>query len=104
MYYVYIITNKINTVVYIGVTGNLERRMYEHKHKLLDGFSARYNLYKLVYFEETNDVYSAIAREKELKGWTRKKKNALIESINPKWLDLMEIGVERDSSSLCSSE
>ena len=96
MYYVYIITNKINTVVYIGVTGNLERRLYEHKHKLLEGFSSKYNLYKLVYFETTTDINSAISREKELKGWTRKKKNALIESKNPEWLDLMEIKNEAE--------
>ena len=96
MYYVYIITNKINTVVYIGVTGNLERRLYEHKHKLLEGFSSKYNLYKLVYFETTTDINSAISREKELKGWTRKKKNALIESKNPGWIDLMEINNEAE--------
>ena len=97
MYYVYIITNKMNTVVYIGVTGNLERRLYEHKHKLLEGFSSKYNLYKLVYFETTTDINSAISREKELKGWTRKKKNALIESKNPGWIDLMEINNEAET-------
>ena len=90
MYYVYIITNKINSVVYIGVTNDLERRLYEHKHKLVDGFSKKYNLYKLVYLETTTDIKAAIAREKQLKGWTRAKKNALIASINPLWKDLNE--------------
>ena len=90
MYYVYIITNKINSVVYVGVTNNLERRLYEHRHKLLEGFSAKYNLYKLIYFETTNDITAAIAREKQIKGWTRAKKNGLIASMNPKWLDLAE--------------
>ena len=88
MYYVYIITNKINSVVYVGVTNNLERRLYEHKHKQIEGFSAKYNLYKLVYFETTNDIKAAIAREKQLKGWTRVKKNDLIATMNPNWEDL----------------
>ena len=88
MYYVYIITNKINSVVYIGVTNNLERRLYEHKHKLVEGFSAKYNLYKLVYYETTTDIKSAIAREKQLKSWRRDKKNSLVETINPDWKDL----------------
>ena len=88
MYYVYIITNKINSVVYIGITNNLERRLYEHKYKLVEGFSAKYNLYKLVYFETTEDVKSAIAREKQLKGWTRARKNDLIATMNPTWKDL----------------
>ena len=88
MYYVYILTNKHNTTVYTGVTNNLERRLYEHKSKLVDGFTKRYNLDKLVYFDTTTDVQSAIAREKEIKGWTRAKKNNLINSINPEWKDL----------------
>ena len=88
MYYVYILTNKHNTTVYTGVTNNLERRLYEHKNKLADGFTKRYNLDKLVYFDTTTDVRSAIAREKEIKGWTRAKKNNLINSINPEWKDL----------------
>ena len=90
MYYVYILTNKHNTTVYTGVTNNLERRLYEHKNKLVDGFTKRYNLDKLVYFDTTTDVQSAIAREKEIKGWTRAKKNHLINSINPEWKDLSE--------------
>ena len=88
MYYVYILTNKYNTVVYTGVTNNLERRLYEHRNHLVDGFTKRYNLNKLVYFETTSDVDSAIEREKQIKGWKRDRKNALIESVNPLWNDL----------------
>ena len=87
-YYVYILTNQSNTTLYIGVTNNLQRRIYEHKNELIDGFTKRYKLHKLVFFEETNDVNSAIAREKQLKHWTREKKNKLIENINPNWLEL----------------
>ena len=88
MYFVYILSNWNDSVLYIGVTGNLSRRLYEHRNHLVDGFSSKYNTEKLVYFEETNDVYSAIAREKQLKGWTRKKKNDLIMKVNPEWKDL----------------
>ena len=88
MYYVYLLTNKSNTVLYTGVTNDLQRRIYEHKNKLIDGFTKRYNVDKLVYFEYTTDVNIAIAREKQIKGWTRKKKNDLIEAINPTWEDL----------------
>ena len=88
MYFVYILSNWNDSVLYIGVTGNLPRRLYEHRNHLVDGFSSKYNTEKLVYFEETNDVYSAIAREKQLKGWTRKKKNDLIMTVNPEWKDL----------------
>ena len=88
MYYVYILTNWDDSVLYIGVTGNLPRRLYEHRSHLVDGFSSKYNTEKLVYFEETTDVYSAISREKQLKGWTRKKKNELISKMNPEWKDL----------------
>ncbi|MDP3678544.1 MAG: GIY-YIG nuclease family protein [Methylotenera sp.] len=87
-YFVYAITNWNNKVLYIGMTNNLERRMFEHKNKLLAGFSATYNLNKLVYFETSNDVISAISREKEIKKWRREKKNAMIETINPGWKDL----------------
>lgn len=87
-YYVYIITNKINTVLYIGVTNNLERRIFEHKNKLISGFSSKYNLNKLVYFEEFNSVNDALVNEKKLKGWIRKKKIDLIESRNTGWKDL----------------
>ncbi len=90
MYFVYILTNTHNTTVYIGVTNDLQRRLYEHKNHLVSGFTKQYNLHKLVYFECTSDVRAAIAREKQLKGWTRAKKNALIESENPQWRDLSE--------------
>ena len=88
MYYVYIITNWKNSVLYTGVTNNLERRMYEHKNKVLKGFSSKYNLCKLVYFETTEDVYSAITREKAVKNLLREKKKELISSMNPDWIDL----------------
>ena len=87
-YYVYLITNWNNEVLYIGVTNNLERRLYEHKNKLIKGFTEKYNINKLVYFEQTNDIESAITREKEIKKWRREKKNSLIESTNKQWEDL----------------
>ena len=87
-YYVYIITNHSNTTLYIGVTNNIERRMYEHKNKLLGGFSSKYNLNKLVYYENTGDVYSAINREKQLKRWHREWKINLIKENNPNFDDL----------------
>jgi len=87
-YYVYIITNWNNKVLDIGVTNNIARRIYEHKNKLIDGFTKKYNVYKLVYLEEMNDVEAAISREKQLKGWNKDKKIMLIESINPKWNEL----------------
>ena len=86
-YYVYVMTNAVRTL-YIGVTNDLERRAYEHKQKLLDGFTKKYNITMLVYYEETGDASSAIAREKQLKGWRRSKKIALVESFNPRWKDL----------------
>lgn len=86
-YYVYIMTNKSKTL-YTGMTNDLLRRVYEHKHKLIEGFTKKYNITKLVFFEETSDVNEAIALEKKIKGWTRAKKIALIESQNPNWLDL----------------
>ena len=88
MYFVYILTNWNDSVLYIGVTGNLVRRLYEHQNGLVDGFTKKYNVHKLVYYEHTNDVYSAISREKQLKKWSRSKKNALVSSVNPTWLDL----------------
>ena len=87
-YFVYILSNKANTVLYVGVTNNLERRVYEHKNKLIDGFTKRYNVNKLVYFETTSDVEEAIKREKALKNLVRRKKEELINSINPEWVDL----------------
>ena len=81
-FYVYITTNKSRTL-YTGVTNDLERRVYEHKQKLIPGFTAKYNISRLVYFEATEDVEAAIAREKQIKGWLREKKMALIESVNP---------------------
>ena len=86
-YWVYIVTNKSGTL-YIGVTNSLEHRLHQHKAKLNKGFTNKYNIKKLVYFEETDDIAAAIAREKQLKKWSRKKKIALIETLNPKWLDL----------------
>ena len=76
--------------MYVGVTNNLERRIYEHRHKLVKGFTEKYNVSRLVYFEETSDIVSAIAREKEIKKWRRGKKNSLVASINPEWKDLSE--------------
>ena len=90
MYFVYILSNWSDSVLYIGVTSNLPRRLYEHKNHLVDGFSSKYNTNKLVYFEETSDVYSAISREKQLKKWSRSKKNELIAKVNPQWADLSE--------------
>ena len=90
MYFVYMLTNTHNTTLYIGVTNNLERRLWEHRNGVVPGFSKQYNLHKLVYFETTTDVTSAIAREKQLKGWRRAKKDALINASNPFWQDLSE--------------
>ena len=86
-YAVYIMAS-LSGVLYIGVTNDLERRVFEHKRKIVPGFSARYNVQKLVYLEFFRDVRAAIAREKQLKGWLRKRKVALIESTNPQWKDL----------------
>ena len=76
--------------LYVGVTNDLTRRVYEHRHKLVSGFTSRYNASRLVYYEDTNDIESAIVREKQIKGWLRKKKAALVESLNPYWADLAE--------------
>jgi len=88
-YFVYIMTNKSKTL-YTGITSNLKKRVYEHKNKIFDGFTKKYNITELVYYEKTNDVRSAIGREKQIKGWLREKKVVLIESINPEWRDLSE--------------
>ena len=88
-YYVYIATNKINTVLYTGVTNNLERRMCEHKNKLVSGFTARYNIQKLIYYEIFPTALEAIEAEKKIKGWTRQKKIDLVLSMNPFFKDLL---------------
>ena len=86
-YYVYILTTAKNTALYTGVTNDLLRRVYEHKNRLVDGFTKRYNVDKLVYYEVTGDVVAAIEREKQIKGWGRQKKLA---TFNPEWQDLYE--------------
>ena len=88
-YYIYILTNKSKTL-YTGITNNLNRRVYEHKNKLIEGFTKKYNIDKLIYFELFNNPKDAIRREKQIKGWIRKKKIELIESMNPEWKDLCE--------------
>ncbi len=87
-YAVYILTNRSNKVMFVGVTSHLERRLAQHKDKSVSGFTAKYRVDRLVYYELTNDVLSAIAREKEVKKWRREKKNRLVESINPQWIEL----------------
>ena len=86
-YYVYILASRSRNL-YVGVTNELERRVYEHKQKLIPGFTTKYSIERLVYFEATEDVHSAISREKQIKGWLRSRKIALIESMNPTWDDL----------------
>jgi len=87
-YYVYVLTNRTNRVLYIGVTNNLGRRIFEHKNKLVEGFTKKYNLDKLIYYEVTNDIQSALEREKQLKNWHRDWKINLIKSFDPTWNDL----------------
>ena len=89
-YFVYIMTNKINTTLYTGVTNNLSRRVFEHKNKLVEGFTKKYNLDKLVYYELYTDIYEAIGREKQIKSGSRAKKIKLIKAMNPKWKDLYD--------------
>ncbi len=88
-YFVYIMSS-LSRRIYIGVTNNLERRVSEHKQKLVPGFTAKYNMTRLVYSETYTDINAAIAREKQIKGWLREKKIALIQSVNPMWKDLSE--------------
>ena len=88
-YYVYIMSSRSGTL-YTGMTNDLERRVYQHKHKLIEGFTKKYDVTRLVYYEETSDVKTALAREKQIKGWVRRKKITLIESTNPKWQDLSD--------------
>lgn len=87
-YYVYILTTERNSALYTGVTNDLIRRVYEHKNNLVPGFTKRYNVHKLVYFEAGEDILAAIEREKQIKNWVRKKKIALISTVNPDWHDL----------------
>ena len=89
-YFVYILTNKKNTVLYTGVTNDLKRRVYEHKTKLVEGFTKRYNVDKLIYHEISRDIEGAISREKQTKGGSRAKKIKLVNSMNPKWRDLYD--------------
>ena len=87
-YYVYIMTNLKNSVLYIGITNDLRRRVYEHKNGIFEGFTKKYRVHKLVYVESCHDIKDAIRREKQLKGWIREKKIALIESVNPEWKEI----------------
>lgn len=89
-YYVYIMTNESNTVFYVGITNDLKRRIFEHKNKLIEGFTKKYNIKKLIYFEETTDVKAAIQKEKNLKKWNRQWKIDLIKKNNPEYKDLSE--------------
>ena len=89
-YYVYIMTNEVNTVLYTGITNNIRRRVYEHRQKLIEGFTKKYNIVKLVYYEAFADCTSAIQREKQIKAGSRKKKEELINSINREWYDLYD--------------
>ena len=90
MYYTYFVTNKSLNVLYVGVTNDLVRRIYAHKNKFADGFTKKYNVDRLVYYETYTDINLAIAREKQIKGWSRKKKEALIGKQNPLWKELYE--------------
>ncbi len=89
-FYLYIMTNKSNTVLYTGVTSDLRRRVYEHKQKLIEGFTKKYNVIKLVYYETFGDSITAIQREKQIKAGPRKKKEQLINSVNKDWKDLYD--------------
>ena len=89
-YHVYIMSNPRRTTIYVGVSSDLFRRVYQHKHGLIDGFTKKYLLRDLVYFEDTSDVNVAITREKQLKGWQGDRKAALIQTMNPEWKDLSE--------------
>ncbi len=104
-YYVYILANWNNKVIYTGMTNNLERRLYEHKNKLNDGFTKKYNVNKLVYYEQMSNVEDTIQREKEIKKWRREKKDKLINTLNPEWKDLgTAIGEEKIPQSRTPSE
>jgi putative endonuclease len=103
-FFVYIPTNRYHTVLYTGVTNNLERRVFEHRAKVTPGFTSRYNVDKLVFYEIADDPYAAIAREKQIKAGSRRKKLALIAKMNPEWRDLYEELRQEIASSLCSSQ
>lgn len=89
-WYVYLLTNITNTVLYVGATRNLQKRVWEHKSKVIEGFTKKYHLHKLVYYEIFDTPDEAIVREKQIKGWTRKKKDKLVDGFNPEWKDLYE--------------
>ncbi|MEH2112912.1 GIY-YIG nuclease family protein [Nostoc sp.] len=89
-YYLYIMTNNYNSVLYTGVTNDLQRRVYEHKEKIIEGFTKKYNITKLVYYEIFEDAYTAISREKQIKAGSRQKKIDLVNSINQEWRDLYD--------------
>ena len=94
-YFVYILANKANTVIYTGVTKDLRRRLWEHQnHVDPKSFTARYDVEKLVFFEVTTSIYAAISREKQIKSWSRKRKNQLIETMNPTWRDLSDLAMQ----------
>jgi len=90
-YYLYIMTSKKNGTLYVGLTNNLIRRAYERKNDLIEGFTKKYGVHKLVYYEQTNDIHNAIQREKELKKWNRQWKINLIEKFNPNWNDIYDV-------------
>lgn len=89
-YYIYILTNKTDSVMYIGVTNDLRRRINEHREEMIEGFTKKYHVHKLVYYEVFENIEKAIQREKQLKRWNREKKNQLVESLNPAYKDLVE--------------
>ncbi len=90
-FYVYMMTNRSRVVLYIGITNSLVPRLWQHQHREMAGFTKQYKINRLVCYESFNDERDAISREKELKGWRRSKKNALVESLNPKWADLSSL-------------
>lgn len=99
-YFVYFVTNWTGNVLYTGMTSDIEKRIFEHKNKLHRGFTQKYNLNHLVYFEEFSDPVNAIQREKQIKNWSREKKNKLVEAINPNWNDLSLAWYDDPSASL----
>lgn len=89
-YYIYILSNKTNSVLYTGITSNVIKRIYEHKHNLVDGFTKKYLIHKLIYYEQYQDIRDAMEREKQLKAGSRKKKESLVTFLNPEWKDLYD--------------